>query len=888
MQVKRSTIQEIMSKITPLGYAKLFVFMALSILMISPALISSTQGAVRYSDENLYKLFPSTTRQIIELSGNWDKSIDENTWTTVSLPFTDDNKERVVFKKNLNIDPSMVKKYSWSLHFLGINEQVEVYLNNQLLGKYFGAMTPFNVNIHQNLITGRQNVLQLVVTPADNYSELIKNKNIYFKQNSIGVLREIFLVGTPQIWIKDISYRTNVNSDFTSASIQSKVNISSGQLAGLNVLSNDSVKKQLAGRTAVSVQASLYSSGDNLLIADAPAQDITMENERSSVMNFNFNISNPNLWSPESPKLYYIKVKVLSNGAVLDEYSQSLGIRTVKSIDKNGASGAVTLNGKPFVIKGIDYVEDHYASGASLSPYRMEQDIILMKTLGVNLIRFKYSVPHPYLAYLCDKYGMMFTVDVPLYNVPSNFFDIYEIKSRMKNLVERITANYNAYPSTFGYCISEGLIEGSSSDNVLEELTHRFKSNTDKLLIKSVLLGSQHFSTSKIDIINVVDNRKYLPYEVLNNQIRSIVSKANGKPITINFGFPIQINNSNGYSDPLSIEAQRNYMLHNANLVNNNSLAGLIFWAFNDYAINNPLLTVNNPEQNVATVGLFNRGRQQRLSYSTLQAIYTSQEEQPLLTAGSYTESVPLVYIVGVLLLIIVLFTFTQRFKRFREYLMRSLLRPYNFYADIRDQRIISIGQTFLLALMVALSLGLYLSAILYYLRTSDIAQQVIMSFVPFDSLLPGLFKFIWQPIWMSLIIASLYLLKVFVLAGIIRIISLFVKSRIYYTDTLTIVVWSSVPLLILLPFSLFIIKMLFLFPYLTLAVLILTAILFIWVIFRMIKSTTVVFDIRPIIAYSVGGAIIVMFLTAYIMFLNSSNSIFSYMNYISQYLLNT
>lgn len=875
-------------KFNPFKYIKFLFLILLPVFIVSTSLISSTQGVVRYSEENLKKLFNSSTRYIVELSGNWDRSTDGNEWTTVSLPLTDANKEKVIYKKNLSIDPNMVKKYSWSLNFFGLSDQVEIYLNNQLLGKYFGAMTPFSVNIPQNLISGRQNVLQLVVTPADKFSELIKDKNLYFKYNSIGIPREIFLVGTPQIWIKDINYRTSVSDDLSSANISAKVTIASGQLAGLNLLNNDSLLNHFTGKTTVNVSAEIFSAATNSAVATSASQELSFENERSSNINFNFSINNPELWSPDTPNLYYIKVKISHNGSDIDEYSQNIGIRSVKTNVKQGYSGSLLVNGKPFVIKGIDYIEDHYNTGASLTPYRMEQDVILMKTLGANLIRFKYAVPHPYLAYLCDKYGMFFTVDVPLYNVPSDFFSIYEIKSRMKNLVERITSDYNAHPATFGYSLGEGLIENQPVEAAYSDLINLFKSSTDKLLIKSILLGTSKFATDKIDLINVIDNRKYIEYGLLDKKIKNIIERADGKPVIINFGFPIQINNSNGYSDPLSLEAQRNYILHNVNLVNNNKLAGLIYWAFNDYRINNPLMAVNNDEQDVVTVGLFNRARQQRLSYSTLQAFYTGQEEQPLLTAGSYSETIPLVYIIGGLLLITIIFAFTQRFKRFREYLMRSVLRPYNFYADIRDQRIISIGQTLLLAFIISLSVGLYHSAILYFLRTSDIAQMHFMSVIMVDSLLPGLFRLIWQPLYMSLIIAAVYFLIIFILAGVIRLLSLFVKSRIYYTDTLTIAVWASVPLLIMLPVSIFISKLLSAFPYLTLTVLVITLLFYIWVIFRMIKASTVVFDIRPSKAYLIGAGILLLVIIAKVWILNTTNSLFSYVSYLYQYIMNS
>lgn len=866
------------------------LMLLLPLFFIGSALISSEQGNIRYNSDKVKCLYNTSTRQIIELSGNWQMSSDELNWETVSLPSTRTNKSRIVYKRKLLIDPLNANKFTWSLNFLGLDDHVEVYMNEQLVGKYFGGMTPFNVRIPANLISNKSNQLKLVVTPPDEFSQRIKEQNIYAKDISIGVLREVFLVGTPQVWVKDIYYKTALSADKQRADINSRITVASGQIANLlnDSYFKDSLGMKIAGKVQVDVAATIRSKSTGMSVAEAAQQSLTFENERANTINMNFAIQYPQLWSPDSPNLYEINVRISKAGRIIDEYSQPLGISSITTVKISDKSSLFYLNGNPFVIKGVDYIEDHAATGQSLSPYRMEQDVIAMKTLGVNLVRFKHTAPHPYFSYLCDKYGIFITAEVPIYNVPAQFFDVYEVQSRMKNIAERLTQNYDNHPSTFAFGIGEGIIEGSDQVAKLQaELIKIIKNTSSKLVFKNVLIGSKYFSTEGIDFIGFKDSRKYLTLEQLSSKMPKLIELAAGKPLIINFGFPMQINNSNGYTDPTTMEAQRNYMMHTANLVNNYKLAGLVYWAFNDYLLNNPIMTVNNPMQDVCSVGLFSRSRHQRLTYSTLQVLYTDQDEQPILTAGSYSESTPIIYIIAGLFTAIALVAFTRRFKRFREYLLRAVLRPYNFYADIRDQRIISIGQTFLLAFVNSVAVGLFFSAMLYYLRNSEIAQQVIMICLPIKSILPGFYKLIWQPEYMCLIIAALGLLSVFIISGIIRIFSLFIKSRIYYTDTITIVVWASTPLLILLPISMVLIKVLAFVPQLIVGFLILSIAIYLWVIFRIIKSTTVVFDVNPLVAYSVAGVFIGVIALLKILYLNSTNAIFSYLDYLYKYLMN-
>ncbi len=863
-----------------------FMFILTISLLSFSCLISQEQGKSRYSPDRLKNIISSSTRLINELNGSWEKSYDDKQWETTTVPNTDYNKDRVIYKKNLQFDNKLVKNYTWSLYFLGLDDNVEVYLNEQLIGKYFGGMTPFTVKIPQNLIYNKTNILKLVVTPADDYSAKIRELNIYSQKLSIGLIREVFLIATPHIWVKDINFKTKINSDNSSAQINTKVNIASGEINSLLSQSflKDSLGLKMNGKTSVDITAVLKNKTSGETVSESVSQQVEFENERAVTLNYNFTLSKFELWSPATPNLYEVYVKVSKSGKLIDDLSQSLGLYNLQ-VTQSG----FLLNGNPFVIKGVDYVEDHIATGQSLSPYRMEQDVISMKTLGANLIRFKQNAPHPYFAYLCDKYGMMISVETPLYNVPDQLLNFYEVRSRMNNIAERLALNYDYHPSLFAYGIGEGIIESNpKTKEYFNTIIKTIRNLSTKPIFKNVLLGSKIIDTDGIDFIGIKDNREFLSNQLILSKILKIKEIVRNKPIVLNYGFPIQPLNSNGYTDPLTVEAQRYYILSINNIVKNNALAGSIFWSFNDFELNNPLITTNNEDSYLCSSGLFDRDRRQRLSYSTLQIIYTDQNEQPILSAGSYSESTPYIFLIAGLILALSLGLFIRRFKRFREYLFRAILRPYNFYADIRDQRIISIGQTFWLAFVNSITIGLFFSAIMYYFRTSDIAQSFYNLIFPFKWLQISLYKLIWQPELLSLIIAAIGFLTVFIIAGIIRVFALFVKSRIYYTDTIAITVWASTPLIILLPISIVLIKVLVFLPAIAIPMLALTLLIYLWIIVRILKATAVVFDVKSLWVNLIGGGFIFLIVLLKLLYLNHATSLFNYMDYLVKYIFNT
>jgi hypothetical protein len=88
--------------------------------------------------------------------------------------------------------------------------------------------------------------------------------------------------------------------------------------------------------------------------------------------------------------------------------------------------------------------------------------------------------------------------------------------------------------------------------------------------------------------------------------------------------------------------------------------------------------------------------------------------------------------------------------------------------------------------------------------------------------------------------------------SGLLRVAAMFVKGKLFFRDTLTIVVWSCVPLLALLPIGVALYQMMsadamsFWIP-------LVTALAFGWTLLRTLRATAVVFDVPPLLVYGVG-----------------------------------
>jgi len=113
------------------------------------------------------------------------------------------------------------------------------------------------------------------------------------------------------------------------------------------------------------------------------------------------NVSNPSLWSAETPELYALKVKAKSKKGLAESTSVDFGFRTVEI--KNAQ---LLVNGKAVLIKGVDRHELSEDHGYAVTVSEMIEDIKVMKSLNVNAVRTCHYPDDPTWLALCDKYGL--------------------------------------------------------------------------------------------------------------------------------------------------------------------------------------------------------------------------------------------------------------------------------------------------------------------------------------------------------------------------------------------------------------------------------------------------------------------------------------------------
>ena len=118
-------------------------------------------------------------------------------------------------------------------------------------------------------------------------------------------------------------------------------------------------------------------------------------------------VSQPSLWSPDTPTLYTAVSKVYVEDELCDTYRTDFGFRTLKFDKEKG----FFLNGERMKLKGVCLHHDLGPLGAAVNTRAIERQLEMLKEMGCNAIRTSHNPPAVELLDLCDRMGIMVQVE---------------------------------------------------------------------------------------------------------------------------------------------------------------------------------------------------------------------------------------------------------------------------------------------------------------------------------------------------------------------------------------------------------------------------------------------------------------------------------------------
>ncbi len=790
--------------------------------------LASANSFATQPEENVRRSEMATpTRAYIDLDGDWEYSADGSEWSSLRIPCSLEHTGVYSLRKSFSLSDKQISTYTWKISALGINYQCDIYINGQFLTHHVGGYTGCMEFIPDYMLHAGGNTIRI-----DGSNELSTRETLpempgaLSPRNYGGVYRDIAIIGMPVVHINDIEIHTNADP----ANLSLTVFIEAGKLS--HAISLDSL---FHGQTqaTIAVRAEITESSAATPLLTTQEYTVAIADFRSQQVRIPITIATPHLWSPISPFLYHARCSISINGIVLDESTEEFGIRNFTS---DGTK--FLLNGSPCEINGVMYEEDLQNEKSAMNSADYIRDIELIKTLGANAIRLDHPAS-PVLLTICDAYGIMVFEQIPDQNVPAAIQDANNYIMLAKNCAQAMILRDRNHPSVIAWGLAS-LADPDKEQSYFDQVSsfiHSFDNRQTYCTTWDIKSTNPSVNFCFLDLFDVSTDdfqQKIATWKSLHPNEPFVVAR---------YGKAIKPDDHNGYTDPLSAEAQAKYLLTCFTALQHENAAGGFISSFGDWGANRPSLLSIETNPSVNFTGLVSYSRdERRLSFDVVKAMYTG-DKIPTIIVGEDPSSPPIIYIIVGLLFLLALVYLANNSRRFRENFSRAVFRPFNFYADIRDQRILSTFQTTILGVITAGTYAMFVSSVTYYIRMNVLFDNLLNVLLPWNAAKYPIARMIWNPVECVIVLTLLFFAMQIIIAGIIRGCAMFIRPRIFFGDVYSIVLWAGLPSVILIPLSMILYRVMILPQYVAVTSSLAVFTVF-WILFRVLRGTAVVFDI--------------------------------------------
>ena len=277
------------------------------------------------------------------------------------------------------------------LHFGAVDYRAKVWVNGQFMTSHEGGHTPFSADVTDALGEGEHEV---VVRAEDDPFDLEKPRgkqdwqlepHVIWYPRTTGIWQSVWLEPVADTHIAELK----LTPDLANFAVLSEVRVA-GEGEGLTL--------ELS-----------FKRGDEVLAADR--WDLTSHKVVRTVhlAVSGFDDLRRFIWSPESPNLIDVTLKLYRGDTLLDEVESYTGLRSVEARD-----GRFFLNGRPYFLRlALDQGYWDESLLAAPDDDALRRDVELAKAMGFNGVRKHQKVEDPRYLYWADKLGLLVWEELP-------------------------------------------------------------------------------------------------------------------------------------------------------------------------------------------------------------------------------------------------------------------------------------------------------------------------------------------------------------------------------------------------------------------------------------------------------------------------------------------
>lgn len=282
------------------------------------------------------------------------------------------------------------------LHFGAVDWKTDVWVNGYYVGEHKGGYDPFSFNVTQYLNKSGQQTIRVKVYDATDQAFQPRGKQVEVP----GLIWYTPVTGIWQtVWMEPVA-KSHIENYYVVSDIHAGTMSVSVDVAACHI--DDVVRVEVL-------------DGGIGYSPESPSKDVIASAE---CVNGKAVVTVPNaqLWSPESPYLYGIRVHLLRGGKIVDTvngYTAMRKISVVKDATPNKYRRMALNDDIYFQFGPLD--QGWWPDGLYTAPTdeAMKYDIIKTKDWGYNMIRKHIKVEPARWYFYCDQLGLLVWQDMP-------------------------------------------------------------------------------------------------------------------------------------------------------------------------------------------------------------------------------------------------------------------------------------------------------------------------------------------------------------------------------------------------------------------------------------------------------------------------------------------
>ena len=288
------------------------------------------------------------------------------------------------YKRSFSVDTNQ-RDQRTLLHFGAVDWESTLYINGREVGTHRGGSNPFSYDITDFLVSGAEQKLVLRVwDPTDEGAQprgiqQLKPEGIWYTPVS-GIWQTVWLEQVPTSFIQKVLPSCDIDRNQLFVDCQ-VANAQPGD------------KLQIT----VSLEGTEVASAISDIGPQVPLK-----------------IADPKLWTPDSPTLYAISLRLVRGDKTIDSVGSYTAMRKISMARDPRGTLRMFLNNQPLFQYGpLD--QGWWPDGLLTPPSdeAMRYDLEVLKQLGMNMLRKHIKVEPARLYFHCDQLGLLIWQDMP-------------------------------------------------------------------------------------------------------------------------------------------------------------------------------------------------------------------------------------------------------------------------------------------------------------------------------------------------------------------------------------------------------------------------------------------------------------------------------------------